>query len=742
MSGKGGVSGTERRTQLPRWQTIVGGGLIATGASLGLVLLSERAEQFGPWWSPAYSGSATWSAVPRDEIATAEISERPGRRVNSPAELNDLLHDCFFSGRVIIPKDVVWNMERCDRDESGNSVCSPLLEIPLYSGVQLVGERGDLGSRPLLFTTIVDNTRRHALFEVRGNDVLVQGLHLRGPQKGEDHATENEYVHGITVYEKAEDGTVSSCEADRANLPGYRERVGQRVLIDDNEFDQWTGGAVKVIGWHGNTLLSEWGPHTCTGNRDCCDVPADGDVCWQPLTPADAGLVRVERNFMHHNARDEGGYGLDVNGGAYVTVMGNVFNFNRHAVAATGMGHSGYVARFNYVLQGGYEEGGNWLTGGAYNQHFDVHGEGGGGYGGPGGTYFEIAFNTVRGDQGYYVVRTRPAFMQRGIPAEGVDFHDNVLVHGSLSAAVRFKGIDLRAWQGPPALAAAKFHEGGNHFNTDYASDFAAGDFDGDGRTDVFLANGTAWFFSRAGKKPWEFLHASTKRLHELGFADIDNDKVTDVLYRDGSGNVGYLKSGRDALVPLTTVPIPIKDVRVGDFDGDGKTDLFFTRNHQWQIWYGSTRTWTATGSSSKGISELLFGEFDDVTGTDIATVLQSGWVYSSGSTGPWAPLNSKRADSFQDAVAADFDGNGRTDIVLKQNNRWRISADGRAPLADLHAGGITVNHWIIGRFEPDAPAMAVHYGRPLTSVARRFVIWRGLGSGDTLHPWSEHDMR
>ena len=147
----------------------------------------------------------------------------------------------------MIPKDVVWNMERCDRDESGNSVCSPLLEIPLYSWVQLVGERGDLGSRPLLFTNIVDTTRRHALFEVRGNDVLVEGLHLRGPQKGEDHATKNEYVHGITVYEKAEEGTVSSCEADRANLPGYRERVGQRVLIADNEFDQWTGGAVNVI---------------------------------------------------------------------------------------------------------------------------------------------------------------------------------------------------------------------------------------------------------------------------------------------------------------------------------------------------------------------------------------------------------------------------------------------------------------------------------------------------------------
>jgi len=722
----------------------VGGGLLAAAAALVIMLLSERAEQFGPWWSRPYRGSASWPAIPRDELAPAEIPERPGRRVSSPAELDDLLHDCSFSGRVIIPKDVVWKMERCDRkqDEFGNFVCTPLLEMPLYSGVELVGERGDLGSRPLLFTTIVDPLLRHALFEVRGNDVLVQGLHLQGPQKGEDHGTKNPYVHGITVFEKAEDGTVSSCEADRENLPGQRQKMGQRVLIVDNEFDQWTGGAVSVIGWHANILLSEWSAHTCSGNRECCEVIADGDICWQPLTPADAGLVRVERNFMHHNARDDGGYGVDGNGGAYVTIMGNVFNFNRHAVASTGRAYSGYVARFNYVLQGGYRQGGSWYSDGYYNQHFDVHGEGDGGYGGAGGTYFEIAFNTIRGDQNYYITQTRPAFMQRGIPAEGVDFHNNVLVHDSLADAVYFKGIGVGVYQGQPALTKAKFREGGNDFDADHAGDLVAGDFDGDGRTDVFVANGTAWFFSRAGKRPWEFLHASTKRLHELGFADIDNDAITDVLYRDESGNVGYLKSGRYALVPLTTVPVAMKDVRVGDFDGDGKTDLFFTRNDQWQVWYGSTRTWTATGSSSKGISEFLFGEFDDIKGTDIATVLESGWAYSSGSTGSWAPLNSKLADSFKDAVAADFDGNGRTDIALRKDNRWRISVDGRAPLADLNVGSITLNRWIIGRFERDAPAMAVHFGPPTTSSSKRFVIWRGLGSDNTLHPWSEQDMQ
>jgi hypothetical protein len=719
---------------MPRLTAIVAGALIA--GALG----TAAGVMFG-WRGAGQSGSP---AIPRDEIGPAEIPERPGRRVDSAAELDDLLRDRSFTGRVIIPKDVAWKMERCDRqkDEFGNFVCTPVLEIPLYSGVQLVGERGELGSRPLLFTTIVD-TRRRSLFEVCGNDVLVQGLHLQGPQPGDDHETENPYVHGIKVFENTEDGTVSWCEADRFLDPPVRGKIGHRVVIVDNEFDRWTGGAVSVEGGHHNIPLNQWDPYTCPGNPTCClptTVP-DGEACWQPLTPADAGLVRVERNFMHHNARNEGGYGIDVNGGAYVTVMGNVFNYNRHAVASTGRGHSGYVARFNYVLQGGYREGGSWYSDGYYNQHFDVHGEGDEGYGGAGGTYAEIAFNTIRGEQGYYVVQTRPAFMLRGTPAVGVDFFNNVLAHDSLAAAVLFKGI-LGPSSYESARSKARFHEGGNRYDTDHAADLATGDFDGDGRTDVFLANGTAWFFSRAGKGPWEFLHASNKPLDGLGFADVDNDGVTDVLYRDGAGNVGYLRSGRQDLAPLTWTPVATKDLRVGDFDGDQRTDLFFTLNGQWQVWYGSTRTWTWAQTSSKDISELLFGEFDDAPGTDVATVLESGWVSSSGATGSWAPLNAKLSESFTNAVAADFDGNGRTDIAFEDANEWRVSADGRAGLVDLLTGDVRLNRWLIGRFEGGAPAMAVHFGPPPGALSKHLVIWRGLGTGDTLQRWSEHEMQ
>ena len=85
--------------------------------------------------------------------------------VHSVEELDDTLHDRTFAGRVIIPKDSVWFMERCDKkkDEFGNFICTPVLEMPIYSGVTLTGERGELGSRPLLFTTLIDKVESRSM---------------------------------------------------------------------------------------------------------------------------------------------------------------------------------------------------------------------------------------------------------------------------------------------------------------------------------------------------------------------------------------------------------------------------------------------------------------------------------------------------------------------------------------------------------------------------------------------------
>src|SRR5262249_23063467 len=156
-----------------------------------------------------------------------------------------------------------------------------------------------------------------------------------------------------------------------------------------------------------------------------------------------------------------------------------------------------------------------------YNQHFDVHGTNDAngsnqstGYGGTAGDYYEIAYNTIRGAQGYFCfiacLKTRPALMLRGKPTTGMHFDANVLGHGDPDPAV-----SLKMSKGDTGLRENErefnFEAAGNKFGTDHSADLATGDFDGDGRTDVFVATGTAWFFSSGGQGAWELLHGSNK---------------------------------------------------------------------------------------------------------------------------------------------------------------------------------------------------------------------------------------
>lgn len=607
------------------------------------------------------------------------------KRVSSPRELILTLIDPGFTGRLIIPHDAKWDL-------------TGFQDIPLSSGVSLIGERGPLGSRPLLYTTNKSNEARYRLFYTEGSDVRVEGLHFRGPMA--DDRTAGQYVDAIHV----------------ATTPALSQ--GGPIVIADNEFDQWLGAGVDVAG--------------------------------SDLAPPPTGLVRVERNYFHDNAMDGGGYGVAVAGGVRVTVEGNVFDGNRHAVTASGSPYGGYIARFNYVLQKGY-----WH--GYYGAHFDVHGTGNAEHnGGAAGEYFEIAYNTIRGEQTYGGLfgindRTRPAFALRGRPSIGAYFNANVLVHDDLGEALRFVNGDdetLITW----FPGTFNFQASGNRFDTDYSTEFATGDFDGDRRTDVFVANGTAWFFSRGGIRPWEFLHASNKRTHELGFADINNDSVTDVLYRDSSGNLGYLKSGTADLVNFTTVPVIMQDLRFGDFDGDNKTDIFYTLGGQWYIWYGSTRTWTATLGAALPVSQILFGEFDGVSGTDLVAALPDDWALSSGAAAGWVKLNDRLLNSLAGAVAADFDGNGHSDIAYSVGQKWYVSRDGRSPFVLLRNGdgqGLypRLKGVLLGQFEggPRTQAVTLELGASFGGIfgpGERFVIWDGREINGTFQPLSDQNMR
>lgn len=655
-------------------------------------------------------------AAALDRPIRERAAPMPTLRVNSPLELRDALRS-EFKGCILIPKDANWLMEDpCGaRDEFGRCVPTPMINLQVQSGVCVMGERGELGSRPTLRTPYLGE--EYALFKIESNDVVIRGLHLQGPENGKrDTASLPHYQYGVQI------------------IPDPVLQTGRHILVADNEMDEWPGAGVNVEG-----TVQVWDPAEYQGPR---------------YVPADAGLIQVQRNYFHHNARDGGGYGVVVGGNAFVTIEGNVFDFNRHAIASSGRAFAGYFAKFNYVLRGGFTYGSN----GYYGQHFDVHGTATPEEraehhydGGAAGERYEISFNTFRGDQEYggflwWGEKTRAAFELRGRPALGATFTDNVLVHNDRGAAVRLKrGKDGTLDTDEPGTFNLTVDR--NQYDKDYATELATGDFDGDGRTDIFGANGTAWFFSSAGIAPWDFLHASTKRTHQLAFADIDNDRYTDVLYRDDAGNLGYLKAGRGHLAPLTTLPLAISGLRFGDFDADGLMDMFYTKDNEWHVWYGSTRDWdpTPVQTSGKPIGELLFGDFDEEPGTDVVGINSDGWAYSSSARGSWVRFNKRLSRSFANAIAIDLNGNGRTDILVDHDGEsWNFSRDGRGELEPVQTGlpGSRLEKRL-----KDLPVGRFDGGREDRIITFRYdddalFIWRGLLQGISFSKRSMVNMR
>jgi hypothetical protein len=108
--------------------------------------------------------------------------------------------------------------------------------------------------------------------------------------------------------------------------------------------------------------------------------------------------------------------------------------------------------------------------------------------------------------------------------------------------------------------------------------------------------------------------HCGVVRVDALGGKDMGPDYLDERhqgcrCRAHPIGERGYI----DAFAPvtwLTISPVPVKDLRAGDFDGDGLTDIFYSLNRQWHIWYGRTCAWTPVESSVTPISEMLFGEF------------------------------------------------------------------------------------------------------------------------------------
>lgn len=505
----------------------------------------------------------------------------------------------------------------------------PALHIP--SGVTIRGDRRGTLLGPEVRTSQFNPN----MFEIDGNDVRVTGLRLRGPSRGTDDDIPG--ATGILI---------------------HSDLISSPVLIDHNDMSDWSAAAISVNGSDPSTT---------------CNSPDDRDPRAILIN------VRIVRNFLHHNRRQNLGYGVVASYGGWAAIEGNTFLSNRHAIAGGGQANTIYRAWYNLVLQDTpiqNKYGAHWHT-----QDFDMHGTGDGGFGGTAGLYIEIARNTFLGTKTgvtWTVIplpfspgTTHPNFHLRGTPCFQAEYHDNVS-REKLEDAINNDGDK-------PVVVSNNQFESPNP-----SSRFGIGDFDGDGADDLFLATGAAWYYAPQANAEWRLLNTQTDPIGNLLFGDFDGDGRTDVFTQYGRD---WLVSwgGASSWEKINESNPALSEFRIGDFNGDHLADIFYTDNNQWYISYGGTTPLTAVNSSSIGVLDLGFGDFNGDGKTDVVASTSGQWMVSLSATEPWAgwPLRAALTNTMAGLIISDFNGDGFADIATYDG---KVSYDGRNDWSKLRS--------------------------------------------------------
>lgn len=265
------------------------------------------------------------------------------------------------------PGEVIFIDPTADLDFTALVFAEKLvLQVP--GGVTIASNRGQDGSPGALIRS--DAFQTSPLFQTLGPDVRFTGLRLRGPdpQTRLDH-----HRRAFATGRSANDASayyyaLPNSDGIQARSPGLE--------VDNCELSGWSHSAIFLMEGDGH---------------------------------------HIHHNYIHHNQRQGLGYGVSLGYGdkAVSLIEYNVFDYNRHSIAATGKPGNAYEASNNVEV------------GHAIGHYFDMHG------GGDRGDGTNIAGDWMKIHHNTFQLATQTAVLIRGVPQQRADIHHNWFAHPS-----------------------------------------------------------------------------------------------------------------------------------------------------------------------------------------------------------------------------------------------------------------------------------------------------------------------
>jgi hypothetical protein len=242
-----------------------------------------------------------------------------------------------------------------------------------------------------------------------------------------------------------------------------------------------------------------------------------------------------------------------------------------------------------------------------------------------------------------------------------------------------FQRINL---QGPGSYTA---------FVTKLSTNFLSPDFNNDGRTDLLIQNSTtnviaSWFMNGSTWISGAYFSLTPPSDYALvGVGDFSGNGATTLVLQSRTTNqiaFWYTSGTNNATIPggnflNTTPPVGWKVVGVGDFNGDGKSDLVLQNQttNQVALWFMNGANYAGgvlmpftppTGWTVAGVGDFNTDGFPDIAfqnqnTSQIALWYMNGSTYVGGTV-----LTTVPASGWKVVGVGDYNGDGSADLLFQ----------------------------------------------------------------------------